>query len=420
MTQSRESGVLTPQRHTFDPELYRKDFPVLGREVHGKPLVYLDNAASSQMPKSVIDSYVDYHSGYHSNVHRGVHALSQEATDAYDGTREKVRAYINADSTKEIIFTSGTTDGINLVAQTFGKTNIGKGDEVLISGMEHHSNIVPWKMLCDDVGAILKVIPITDKGELDMNAFDVLLSEKTALLGIMYVSNALGTVNPVKEMTAKAHSMGVPVLVDGAQAMPHMPVDVKDLDCEFFVFSAHKMFGPTGCGVLYGKEKHLEAMPPWKGGGDMILSVSFDEVLFNHLPYKFEAGTPGIAQVIGLGKALDYMQQVGIENIASWEHELLTYATERIKEFDKIRIIGEAKNKASVLSFVIDGIHPHDIGTVLDQEGIAIRTGHHCAQPVMDRFQIPATSRASFAFYNTKQEVDALMIGLQKVIDIFS
>lgn len=420
MTNPRNNGVITPERNMLDPQVYRKDFPVLNREVHGKPLVYLDNAASSQMAQPVIDSYVDYHSNYHSNVHRGVHALSQEATDAFDGTREFIRNYINAESTEEIIFTSGTTDGINLISQTFGVSNIQKGDEVLISGMEHHSNIVPWKMLCDKIGAHLKVIPITDSGEIDQNVFEELLTEKTALLGIMQVSNALGTINPVKEMVAKAHEKGAVVLVDGAQAIPHMKVDVQDIDCDFFAFSGHKMFGPTGCGVLYGKKKLLEAMPPWKGGGDMILSVSFDEILYNRLPYKFEAGTPGIAQVIGLGKAFEYIESIGIENIAAWENELLVYATEQIKQFDQIRIIGEAENKASVLSFVINGIHPHDIGTVLDQEGIAIRTGHHCAQPIMERFQIPATSRASFAFYNTKEEIDALMKGLHKVIDIFS
>lgn len=410
----------SPSELSVNPLDFRGDFPVLSREVHGKPLVYLDNAASSHMPKRVIESYVTYHSNYHSNVHRGVHKLSQEATDAYEGTREFIRSYINAASTEEIIFTSGTTEAINLVAQSFGRPRITRGDEILISHMEHHANIVPWKMLCEEKGAVLKVIPITEQGELDLDAFEDLLTDKTVILGVMMVSNALGTINPVKEMIAKAREKDVTVVVDGAQAMPHMRVDVQDLDCDFFAFSAHKVYGPTGCGVLYGKKRLLDAMPPYKGGGDMILSVSFDEILYNHLPYKFEAGTPGISQVIGLGEALKYVSEIGVERMASWENELLAYATSAIRKLPEVRVIGEAKEKASVLSFVVQGVHPHDIGTILDEEGIAIRTGHHCAQPVMDRFGIPATSRASFAFYNTKEEADALVKGLQKVIEIFT
>ncbi len=419
MSSKSVNGTLTPET-TFNPHLYRKDFPVLSREVHGKPLVYLDNAASSQMPQQVIDSYAEYHGSYHSNVHRGVHALSQQATDEYEGAREYIRAYINASSTKEVIFTSGATDSINLVAQSYGRTNIKEGDEILITNMEHHANIVPWKMLCEETGAVLKVIPITDKGELDLEAFEELLSEKTAILGVVMVSNALGTINPVKEMIAKAHEKGAVVVVDGAQAMPHVRIDVQDLDVDFFAFSAHKVYGPTGCGVLYGKKSLLEEMPPYRGGGDMILSVSFDEVIYNQLPYKFEAGTPGISQVIGLARALKYVDEIGVEKIAAWEDELLSYATQEIKKIPQVKVIGEAENKASVLSFVIEGVHPHDIGTILDEDGIAIRTGHHCAQPVMERFCIPATSRASFAFYNTKEEVDALIASLKKVIEIFT
>lgn len=398
----------------------RNDFPVLKRQVHGRPLVYLDNAASSQMPQQVIDSYADYFSNYHSNVHRGVHALSQEATDAFEAARLTMQKFLNAGDSNEIIFTSGATDAMNLVAQTFGRANVKEGDEVLISAMEHHSNIVPWKMLCEEKNARLKVIPMNDCGELDIEAYSAMLTEKTRIVGIMHVSNALGTINPVREMTAMAHEKNIPVLVDGAQAVPHITVDVQDLDCDFYALSGHKMFGPTGVGVLYGKKKLLEEMPPYRGGGDMILSVSFDEIIYNTIPHKFEAGTPGIAQVIGIAKAADYLMEKGREKLYAYENELLRYATGRLSEIEGLKIIGTAKNKASVISFVIEGVHPHDIGTILDQEGIAVRTGHHCAQPVMERYNIPATTRASFAFYNTKEEVDALAAGIKTVIEIFS
>ena len=417
MSQNGQSEAVTSG---LDPKIYRKDFPVLSREVYGKPLIYLDNSATSQMPKQVIEAWQEYHESYHSNVHRGVHALSQQATDAFEGARGKVRDFINASSGKEIIFTSGATDSMNLVAQSYGAPRISQGDEVIISHMEHHSNIVPWKRLCDEKGAELKVIPINNAGELDMQAYRDMLSEKTKIVGIVHVSNALGTINPVKEIVAEAHKYDVPVLVDGAQATPHTRVDVQDLNCDFYAFSAHKMFGPTGFGVLYGKEALLEEMPPYRSGGDMILSVSFDEIIYNKLPNKFEAGTPAVAQGIATGAAIDYINEVGIDRIQAYEHDLLTYATEKLEAIDKLTMIGTAQHKAAVLSFVLDGIHPHDIGTILDQQGIAIRTGHHCAQPVMDRFGIPATSRASLAFYNTREEVDRLADGIENVIELFS
>ncbi|MEX0771603.1 MAG: cysteine desulfurase [Balneolales bacterium] len=403
----------------LDIKALRKDFPVLKREVYGKPLVYLDNAASSQMPQEVIDSYTDYFSNHHSNVHRGVHALSHEATDLFEKARLSMQKFLNAGDPNEIIFTSGATDAMNLVAQTFGRVNVKEGDEVLISTMEHHSNIVPWKMLCDEKKAILKVIPLKDNGELDLEAYSELLTDKTKIVGVMHVSNALGTINPVKEMIALAHERNVPVLVDGAQAVPHITVDVQDLDCDFYALSGHKMFGPTGVGVLYGKKELLEEMPPYRGGGDMILSVSFDEIIYNKIPHKFEAGTPGIAQVIGIAKAAEYLMAKGRDKLYAYENDLLQYATEKLSEIEGLKIIGTAKNKASVISFVIEGVHPHDIGTILDQEGIAVRTGHHCAQPVMDRYEVPATTRASFAFYNTTDEVDKLVEGIKTVIEIF-
>ncbi len=420
MSRNGDTQILTKGQTAFDPQVYRKDFPVLSREVYGKPLVYLDNAASGQMPVQVMDVWKHYHEFYHSNVHRGVHALSQQATDAYEGAREKIRNHINAASEKEIVYTYGTTDSINLVAYTYGNQHISEGDEVIISHMEHHSNIVPWKRLCDEKGARLKVIPINDAGELDVEAYREMLSERTKLVGIVHVSNALGTINPVKEIVAEAHKWNVPVLVDGAQAMPHTQVDVQDLDCDFYAFSSHKYYGPTGFGVLYGKKDLLEQMQPFRGGGEMILSVSFDEIIYNKVPYKFEAGTPSIANAIATGAAIDYLNSVGLERIAAYEHELLTYVTEKLEQIDGLKLIGTAENKASVISFVLENIHPHDIGTVLDQQGIAIRTGHHCAQPVMERFNIPATSRASFAFYNTKEEVDVLAEGIYKVIELFS
>jgi len=398
----------------------RRDFPILDQQVNGQPLVYLDNAASSQKPNQVIDAISDYYRQDNANVHRGVHRLSQRATDAYEGARDKVRGFINAKSDKEIIFVRGATEAVNLVAQSFVRPMLAKGDEVLISHIEHHANIVPWQMVCEQTGATLKVIPMTTKGELDLSGLDELLNERTKILAVGHVSNALGTINPVKELIAKAHAKAIPVLVDGAQAVPHLAVDVQDLDCDFYVFSGHKMFAPTGIGALYGKQDLLEAMPPWQGGGDMILSVSFAHTEYNELPYKFEAGTPHIAGAIGLGAAIDYMHMIGIENMAKHEHDLLVAATAKLEALDGIRIIGTADHKASVLSFMIDGVHPHDIGTIFDQQGVAIRTGHHCAQPVMQFYGIPATARASFAFYNTFEEVDALVSGIKKVQELFA
>ena len=404
----------------LDLHTIRKDFPILDQQVNGHPLVYLDNAATSQKPVQVIDAVADYYRKDNANVHRGVHRLSQRATDAYEGAREKVRGFVNAKSDKEIIFVRGATEAINLVAQSFVRPQLQVDDEILISHMEHHANIVPWQMLCEQTGAKLKVIPMTEIGELDLSTFDELLTTSTKILAIGHVSNALGTINPVKEMIAKAHAKNIPVLVDGAQAVPHLAVDVQDLDCDFYVFSGHKMFAPTGIGALYGKQELLEEMPPWQGGGDMILSVSFAHTQYNELPYKFEAGTPNIAGAIGLGVAIDYMQDLGIANLAQHEHDLLVAATEKVSAIDGVRIIGTAKEKASVLSFMIEGVHPHDVGTIFDQQGVAIRTGHHCAQPVMQFFGIPATARASFAFYNTMEEVDALVSGIKKVQELFA
>jgi cysteine desulfurase / selenocysteine lyase len=404
----------------LDVTRIREDFPILKQKVHGKPLVYLDNAATSQKPQAVIDSEVELYSEYFSNVHRGVHLLSQRSTDAFEKAREKIQNFLNAKSSQEIIFTRGTTEGINLVAQTYGQQHVQAGDEILISAMEHHSNIVPWQMLCAQKGAILKVIPINDEGEILLDEYEKLLSERTRLVGIVHLSNALGTINPIQQMIAMAHQRGIPVLVDGAQAVPHIAADVQALDCDFYVFSGHKLFGPTGIGVLYGKKELLETMPPYQGGGDMILSVSFEKTEYNVLPFRFEAGTPNIAGAIALGAAIDYVQEIGLDKIAAYEDKLLAHATEAIAEIPGIRLIGTARNKASVLSFLIEGIHPHDIGTILDREGIAIRAGHHCAQPVMKRFGVPATARASFAFYNTLEEVDALVAGIRKVQEVFS
>ena len=404
----------------LDIQAIRKDFPTLNQEIYGFPLAYLDNAATSQKPVQVIDAVADYYREDNANVHRGVHQLSQRATDAYEGARTKVRDFLNAESDKEIVFVRGATEAINLVAHSFVRPMLKVGDEILISHMEHHANIVPWQMLCDEVGAKLVVIPMTESGELELSGFDDLLTSKTKIMAVGQVSNALGTVNPVKMMTEKAHAKGIPVLIDGAQAVPHMPADVKDLDCDFYVFSGHKMFAPTGIGALYGKQALLEEMVPWQGGGDMILSVSFEKTQYNALPYKFEAGTPNISGAIGLGAAIDYMQSIGIEALASYEHELLSYATDRVNELDGIRVIGTAEHKASVLSFLIEGVHPHDVGTIFDQQGVAIRAGHHCAQPVMQYFGIPATARASFAFYNTMEEVDALMGSIRKVQELFA
>jgi len=393
----------------LDVTAIRRDFPILARTVRGSPLSYLDNAASSQRPRAVIDAMSRYYEQSHANVHRGVHWLSQEATDLFEGAREKVRRFINARSTREIIFVRGTTEAINLVAQSYGRTQFGPGDEILVSWLEHHANIVPWQMLCQQTGATLKVAPITQSGEVDFDAFAALLSPRTKLVALAHVSNALGTVIPVHRFIAAARTRGVPVLLDGAQAVPHMKVDVQALDCDFYAFSSHKMCGPTGIGVLYGRESLLTAMPPWQGGGDMILAVSFEKTVYNSLPYKFEAGTPAIAEAIGLGAAIDYLEALGMERIAAAEHELLVYANERLATIPGLRFVGTAPEKAAVVSFTLDKVHPHDLGTILDSEGVAIRTGHHCAMPVMDFYGLPATARASFAFYNTRAEIDRLV-----------
>ena len=414
------SAVQPKLKNPLDVERIRADFPILHQEINGAPLVYLDNAATAQKPLTVIQHLVHYYENDNANVHRGVHRLSERATDAYEGARETIRQHINAESTEEIIFVRGTTEAINLVAQTFGRSQFQAGDEILISHMEHHSNIIPWQLLCEQTGAILKVIPINKSGELELEAFETLLSAKTKLLAVGHVSNALGTVNPVKHLIDYAHKHDVPVLLDGAQAVPHMAVDVKNLDCDFYAFSSHKMFGPTGVGVLYGKKDLLQAMPPYQGGGDMILSVSFDKTVYNALPYKFEAGTPNIAGAIGLGAVIDYLNKIGLDNIAQYEHELLNYATKALEEIPELRIIGTAKEKAAVLSFALGKIHPHDLGTILDKQGIAVRTGHHCAMPVMQFFGVPATARASLAFYNTRDEVDRLIEGLNYAREVFA
>ncbi len=404
----------------FDVEGIRKDFPILHTKVHGHPLVYLDNAATSQKPQSVIGALVRYYEGENANIHRGVHYLSQIATEEFEKARETVRAFVNAAQASEIIFTRGTTEAINLVAQTYGRAHVGSGDEVLITAMEHHSNIVPWQMLCEEKGAKLRVGPINDAGELLLEEFEKQLGPRTKVVAVAHVSNALGTINPLKRMVAMAHARGIPVLVDGAQAVPHLAVDVQDLGADFYAFSGHKMYGPTGIGVLYGKHALLDAMPPYQGGGDMISSVTFEKTTYNKVPHKFEAGTPDMAGVAGLKAAIEYMNGIGIAKIAAHEHELLEYATEVVGALPGVRLIGTAREKAGVLSFVLDEVHPHDIGTILDQQGIAVRTGHHCAQPVMERFHIPATVRASFAVYNTRGEVDALVRGLRKVREVFA
>ena len=402
----------------LDVEAIRRDFPVLARTVHGKPLCYLDNAASSQRPRSVIDAISRYYEHSHANVHRGVHALSQEATDLFEGAREAVRRFVNAASTREIVFVRGTTEAVNLVAQSWGRPRLGPGDEIVLSHLEHHANIVPWQMLCEQTGARLRVIPMTRSGELDFDAYRSLLGPRTRLLALTHVSNALGTVVPVREYIAEARRHGAAVLLDGAQAVPHMPVDVQELDCDFYCFSAHKMCGPTGIGVLYGREALLRAMPPWQGGGDMILSVSFEKTTYNDLPWKFEAGTPHIAGAVGLAAAIDYLGGIGIERIAAAEHALLEYATARLATVPGLEIVGTAPAKAAVVSFTLGRVHPHDLGTILDMEGVAIRTGHHCAMPVMEFYGIPATARASFAFYNTRAEVDRLVDSLGVALEM--
>ena len=400
-------------------DLIREDFPILSLQIRGKPLVYLDNAASSQMPQTVINRLRHYQEAEHANIHRGVHYLSEMATREYEVAREKVRGFLNARESREIVFTRGTTETINLVMHSYGRSFLREGDEIILSSLEHHSNIVPWQMLAKERGVVLRVIPMNDSGELLQEEFCRLFNANTRFLTLTHVSNALGTVNPVKEMIAFAHEQGVPVLIDGAQAVPHQPVDVQDLDCDFYAFSGHKLCGPTGIGVLYGKAAYLESMQPYQGGGDMILSVSFEKTEYNVIPYKFEAGTPAIAAAIGLGEAIDYLLAIGLPKIEGWERELLNYATSQMAEIPGVRIIGQAKDKSAVLSFEMEGVHPHDVGTILNDEGVAIRTGHHCAQPVMQRFCVPATARASFAFYNTKFEVDKLMESILKVKGIF-
>lgn len=403
-------------QQAFDIEKIRKDFPLLEQEMNGKPIIFLDSAASSQKPAQVIDRLNDYYRTGHANVHRGVYQLSQEATTAFEEARELVRQFINAPSEKEVIFVRGCTEGINLVASSYGRKFINQGDAVLITAMEHHSNIVPWQMICEERGAELRVAPVNDAGEIDLEALYELLDERVKIVSLVHVSNALGTVNPVKAIIDRAHELNVPVLVDGAQAIPHTQVDVQALDADFYTFSGHKMFGPTGIGVLYGKEKWLEQMPPYHGGGEMIKTVTFEKTTYNELPHKFEAGTPDISGVIGLGEAVKYMQSVGYDNISRHEHELLTYATEQLKQIEGLRIIGTAREKASVVSFIVEGIHPYDLGAILDKLGIAVRTGHHCTQPLMARYEIPGTVRASFAFYNNKADIDALVAGINRAV----
>lgn len=419
---NKKSNIAEIQNQTegFDVEKIREDFPILHQEVNGKPLVYLDNAATSQKPKSVIDSIEKYYRGYNSNIHRGVHTLSENATEAYESARIKVRDFIHANSTKEIVFVRGATEAINLVAQSFGRNTLGSEDEIIITELEHHANIVPWQLLSQQTGAKLKYVPINDNGELVESEYKKLLNEKTRIVAVGHISNALGTINPIENMINLAHEYGAKVLIDGAQATSHTSVDVKKLDCDFYVFSGHKLFGPTGIGVLYGKEDLLEKMPPYQGGGDMIKMVTMKETKYNELPHKFEAGTPNISGVIGLGAAIDYVNKIGLENIGNHEKQLLDYANQMASEITELKFIGTAKNKTSILSFTLDGIHPHDVGTILNNEGIAIRTGHHCAMPVMEYFQIPATSRASFSLYNTHAEVDVLIEGINKCSKVFN
>ncbi|MBI4166696.1 MAG: cysteine desulfurase [Acidobacteria bacterium] len=418
MATARETArppAATAAHPSFDVERVRQDFPILQERIHGRPLVYFDNAATSQKPRAVIEAERRFYENLCANVHRGVHWLSEHATQAYEDTRIKLQRFLNAADSREIIFVRGTTEAINLVASAYGRKNIQAGDEIIISGMEHHSNIVPWQMLCEEKGAYLKVAPVLDSGELDFEGFERLLNTRTRFVAMNHVSNVLGTINPAKRIVELAHQWNVPVLLDGAQAAPHLKVDVRALDCDFYTVSGHKLFAPTGIGALYGKTKWLEAMPPYQGGGDMIASVTFEKTTYNTIPYKFEAGTPNIAGTLGFSAAIDYLNDLKFESFAPYEHDLLVYATEAISRLDGVRIIGTAKEKAAVISFVMDNIHPHDVGTILDREGIAVRTGHHCAQPLMDRFNVPATTRASMAFYNTFEEVDALVKGIQGV-----
>ena len=404
----------------FDVARVRQDFPILRRQIRGKRLSYLDNAATTQKPQAVLDALANYYTTSNANVHRGVHLLSEIATEAHDAAREKVRAFFNARSTHEIVFTRNSTEGINLVAHAYGRWRVGRGDEIVISAMEHHSNIVPWQLLCEARGASLRVAPIDDAGELMLDAFEALLGPRTRLVAVTHMSNALGTINPIATIVGMAHAKGIPVLVDGSQAAYHMPVDVRALDCDFYVATGHKLYGPTGIGVLYGRESLLEAMPPFLGGGDMIRSVTFEKSTWNDLPFKFEAGTPDIAGAVGLGAALDYITAIGLDAVSRHERDLLAYATAAVQQIPGLRIIGTAREKASILSFVLDGVHPHDIGTIVDREGVAIRTGHHCAQPVMERFCVPATARAPLAMYNTVEDIDALVAALRRVHAVFA
>jgi cysteine desulfurase / selenocysteine lyase len=417
---ARKPGKRATRKPTrLDAAELRKQFPALAQKVHGKPLVYLDNAATSHKPKVVLDALARFYRKDNSNVHRGVHLLSERATRDYEAARDKVQRFIGAAHREEVVFTRGTTEAINLVAYSFLRPHLKAGDDVIVSGMEHHSNIVPWQLACEAAGAKLKVIPLTDAGELRMDEYGKLLSPKTKLVAVGHVSNALGTINPVEEIIRLAHAKGVPVLVDGAQAVPHLAVDVQALGCDFYAFSGHKMYGPTGIGVLYGRKELLEAMPPWQGGGDMIRSVTFEQTTYNDLPYKFEAGTPDISGAIGLGAAVDFLNGLGLDRVAAHEHDLLVYATKEVAKVPGLRLIGTAPMKAGVLSFVLDDVHPHDVGSLVDRDGVAIRTGHHCAQPVMDRYGVPATCRASFAVYNTKADVDALVKSLKTVVAMF-
>jgi cysteine desulfurase/selenocysteine lyase len=418
VTETSLSHDRSSEADAFDVQAVRRDFPVLHQTIHGHPLAYLDNAASSQRPQSVIDAVRHYEEHDHANVHRGVHTLSQRATDAYEGAREKLRSFINAESTEEIVFVRGTTEAINLVAQSYGRSQLQAGDEILISTMEHHSNIVPWQLLAEQTGVRLKVIPINQRGELELDTLDELLGGRTRLLSIVHISNALGTINPVKTLIGKAHARGIPVLLDAAQAAPHTAIDVQALDCDFLALSGHKMYGPTGIGILYGKRALLDAMPPYQGGGEMILAVNFERSVYNALPYKFEAGTPNISGAVGLGAATDYLNGLGLDRAARYENRLLEYATEKLESIPELRIVGTARDKASVISFTVGGVHPHDLGTILDSVGVAVRTGHHCAMPVMDFFGLPATTRASFSFYNTVAEVDALTDALQMALGV--
>jgi cysteine desulfurase/selenocysteine lyase len=404
----------------FNVARIRADFPILHQEVRGRPLVYLDSAATTQKPQAVIDALVRYYTHDNANVHRGVHALSERATQAYEGARERVRRFINARETKEIIFVRGCTEAVNLVAQTYGRSKVGPGDEVLITAMEHHSNIVPWQMLCQHVGATLKVVPVDERGDLRLEQLDAMLTERTRLLAVTHVSNALGTVNPVRDIVKRAHARGVPVLVDGAQALQHFRVDVRELDCDFYAFSGHKMFGPTGIGVLYGKASVLESMPPWQGGGDMILTVTMDKTVYNRLPYRLEAGTPDISGAVGLAAAMDYIESVGLDAIAAHDRELLEYGARALEGVPGLKLMGRGRERSGVLSFVMEDVHAHDVGTILDREGVAIRAGHHCAQPLLSCFGVAATVRASLAMYNTREDIDALVRGLHKVREVFA